>query len=201
MVEGARTTRDRVLDVALDLFIEQGYDKTSMREVAERMGFSKAALYYHFPSKSEMLVSLHQRMHALLDEPLALLGEGTPDLGTYEKFLGCFLEKLLENERLFVLHRVNQAALAKIHIDGHDRAHEDLEERAKHLFSNDAISEADRVRMAAAFAAAFMTPVIVGTWLPEGSAAALAQQLREVVHQILRPPAPKGRPRQRAGPQ
>jgi AcrR family transcriptional regulator len=187
MVEATRTTRDRVLDVALDLFIEQGYDKTSMREVAERMGFSKAALYYHFPSKSEMLVSLHKRMHALMDEPLALLGEGTPDMATYEDFLACFLGRLLENEKLFVLHRVNQAAMAKLHIEGHERSHEDLEERAKKLFSDESLSEVDRVRMAAAFAAAFMTPVIVGSWLPQGSTAALARELREVVHHILRP--------------
>ncbi len=38
-----QSTRERILDVALDLFVEKGYDKTSLREIAERMGFTKAA--------------------------------------------------------------------------------------------------------------------------------------------------------------
>ena len=37
-------TRQRILDVALDLFNEHGYDKTSLREIADALGFTKAAL-------------------------------------------------------------------------------------------------------------------------------------------------------------
>ena len=44
-------TRSRVQEVALELFAEQGYEKTSLREIAERLGVTKAALYYHFKSK------------------------------------------------------------------------------------------------------------------------------------------------------
>ena len=44
-------TRERILDVALDLFIEQGYDKTSLRQIAEPLGFTQAAIYYHFAAK------------------------------------------------------------------------------------------------------------------------------------------------------
>src|SRR5690606_31787714 len=40
-------TRQRIQDVALDLFAEQGYEKTSLREIAERLDVTKAALYYH----------------------------------------------------------------------------------------------------------------------------------------------------------
>jgi AcrR family transcriptional regulator len=56
-------TRERILDIALDLFIDKGYDKTSLREIAEKLGFSKAALYYHFASKDDILLALHQRLH------------------------------------------------------------------------------------------------------------------------------------------
>ena len=73
---GERTTRERILDEALDLFVEKGFDNASLRELAERMGFTKAALYYHFPSKADILMGLHQRMHGLIDEPLGLLGDG-----------------------------------------------------------------------------------------------------------------------------
>jgi AcrR family transcriptional regulator len=50
-------TRSRVQKVALELFAEQGYEKTSLREIAERLGVTKAALYYHFKSKEDIVHS------------------------------------------------------------------------------------------------------------------------------------------------
>ncbi|GAA1616314.1 TetR/AcrR family transcriptional regulator [Actinoplanes couchii] len=51
-------TRDRVLAVALDLFAHQGYQVTSLREIAERLGVTKAAVYFHFRTKQEILTAL-----------------------------------------------------------------------------------------------------------------------------------------------
>lgn len=51
------STRKRIQQIALDLFAEQGYDKTSLREIADRLGVTKAALYYHFKTKEEILTS------------------------------------------------------------------------------------------------------------------------------------------------
>lgn len=53
-----RSTRDRILDVALELFSHQGYEGTSIRDIAERMSITKAAVYYHFPAKEELLADL-----------------------------------------------------------------------------------------------------------------------------------------------
>ena len=39
------STREAILDIALELFNTQGYDKTSLREIAERLGVTKAALH------------------------------------------------------------------------------------------------------------------------------------------------------------
>jgi AcrR family transcriptional regulator len=61
--QAAASTRERILDVALDLFTDQGFDGTSMREIAERLGISKPAIYYHFTSKEEILTALHMRLH------------------------------------------------------------------------------------------------------------------------------------------
>ena len=58
-------TRERILDVALDLFIEQGYDKTTLRQIAGPLGFTQAAIYYHFAAKEDILVALHLRLHEL----------------------------------------------------------------------------------------------------------------------------------------
>ncbi|MCL9761331.1 TetR/AcrR family transcriptional regulator [Frankia sp. AiPa1] len=51
-------TRSRILAVAVTLFGEQGYAGTSVRDISERLGLTKAALYYHFPSKETILDAL-----------------------------------------------------------------------------------------------------------------------------------------------
>src|ERR1700735_5665724 len=63
--ETVRSTRERILDIALELFNEKGYENTSLREIAERLGTTKAALYYHFERKQDILLELHLRLHAL----------------------------------------------------------------------------------------------------------------------------------------
>lgn len=51
-------TRARILEVAMELFLGQGYHATSMQQIANRLGITKAALYYHFASKSDIVGSL-----------------------------------------------------------------------------------------------------------------------------------------------
>lgn len=55
-VDNRRTdTRDRILTVALRLFATQGYATTSLREIADELGVTKAALYFHFRTKEDIL--------------------------------------------------------------------------------------------------------------------------------------------------
>ncbi|MGW3296169.1 TetR/AcrR family transcriptional regulator [Streptomyces xiamenensis] len=61
-------TKARIQEVALDLFTERGYEATSMREIAERLGITKAALYYHFKNKEDIVVSLFNRQMSAVDE-------------------------------------------------------------------------------------------------------------------------------------
>lgn len=51
----ASDTRDRILRVARDLFIQKGVQKTSLQDIAEELGITKPALYYHFASREELL--------------------------------------------------------------------------------------------------------------------------------------------------
>jgi len=64
-------TRQRALDVALELFAEQGYEKTSLREIAERLDVTKAALYYHFASKEALLNGIVDSLVEPADELVA----------------------------------------------------------------------------------------------------------------------------------
>ncbi|MFI8849573.1 TetR family transcriptional regulator [Streptomyces sp. NPDC053499] len=64
------STRERILHEAERLFVERGYHATALQEVADRVGITKAALYYHFPSKAEILGDLLNPMTAELEQVL-----------------------------------------------------------------------------------------------------------------------------------
>jgi AcrR family transcriptional regulator len=51
-------TKAQIERAALELFSTQGYEKTSLREIAERVGITKASLYYHYSSKQDLLQNL-----------------------------------------------------------------------------------------------------------------------------------------------
>lgn len=58
-------TRERILDIAQELFARQGYTATSITDIARGLGTTSAALYYHFPSKAAIL-------DALVEQPVAV---------------------------------------------------------------------------------------------------------------------------------
>lgn len=67
MDERRTDTRTNIREVALELFAEQGYDKTSLREIAERLGITKAAVYYHYKTKEDIFTSLFDDLLGGLD--------------------------------------------------------------------------------------------------------------------------------------
>lgn len=76
--------RDGLLAVAVQLFNEQGYDATSVADLARRLGLTKSALYHHFVSKEELLaVALEAALgglEAVLDQPGAREGAASDRL-------------------------------------------------------------------------------------------------------------------------
>jgi AcrR family transcriptional regulator len=50
--------REKILDAAKSLFIQQGYHGLAMRQISEAVGVSKAALYYHFKDKEELFLAI-----------------------------------------------------------------------------------------------------------------------------------------------
>ncbi|WP_150959072.1 TetR/AcrR family transcriptional regulator [Microbacterium testaceum] len=76
--------REGLLSVAVQLFNEQGYDATSVADLAKRLGLTKSALYHHFSSKEELLaVALDAALdglEAVLDQPGAREGAASDRL-------------------------------------------------------------------------------------------------------------------------
>lgn len=64
--------REHLVDTALALFSEQGYDATSIKQIAVRAGVAVGLLYHYFPSKSEVMRAVWER-HSFLPELHVLL--------------------------------------------------------------------------------------------------------------------------------
>jgi AcrR family transcriptional regulator len=153
----ATSTRERILDIALELFTEQGYDKTSLRDIAERLGTTKAALYYHFKSKSDILLELHLRLHALgqgvLDD-LSALETGPEKAAAWPHLLDRFIAEVAANRPLMQLHQRNQSAVEALHdSERHRAANDDIEEQFRRLLRSRDIPKETRVRMACSIGA------------------------------------------------
>ena len=57
----AEATRARIVDVALDLFRRQGFEPTTMREIAAKAGVSLGSAYYYFESKEDLVMAFYER--------------------------------------------------------------------------------------------------------------------------------------------
>ena len=76
-------TRNRLLDVAGELFAQRGYDATSVANICERAGVTKGAFYHHFATKQQVFLALRDRWLAPLDAQFTLTraaGETLPQV-------------------------------------------------------------------------------------------------------------------------
>ena len=92
MAEG---TKERILDIALELFARNGYPGTSMSDIAKQLGFTKAALYKHYASKQEILDQIVERMDRMVYERAEEyeMPETEPD-GFAEAYMHTPIEKI-----------------------------------------------------------------------------------------------------------
>jgi AcrR family transcriptional regulator len=178
-------TRERILDIAMDSFIEQGYDKTSLRQIADRLGFTQAAIYYHFAAKQDILVALHLRLHELARPAFEQLGKEAGPSG-WAAVLRGLVDTMLANDKLFVLHERNQTALAALHIKGHDGDHEEMEQQFRRILGNSAIPARDRVRLSCALGA-LLTSLMSLSDLEDLGPATYGDLLREAITDLLEP--------------
>jgi AcrR family transcriptional regulator len=113
--QGEHSTRTRIQQVALELFTLNGYEATSLREIAERLGVTKAALYYHFKTKDEIIDSVVQDRLTQIGE---LLGWAEGEPRTYDTrcaFLRRYSDLLHEHghHALMRFFERNQSSMAQ----------------------------------------------------------------------------------------
>jgi AcrR family transcriptional regulator len=187
--QAATSTRERILDVALDLFTDQGFDGTSMREIAEQLQISKPAIYYHFASKEEILMALHMRLHEFGRVALARLTGQTVTLQLWGSLLEELLDQMMAQRKIFLMHERNQAALEKLHRKDHDAEHEDIQQRFRQALTDPSLPLRDRVRMACSLGAVFGGLLMAGNAFSNVSDAELGSLIRDAVRDIAAGPS------------
>ena len=84
--------RAQILQAATGLFIDQGYHGLSMRQIAEALGVTKAALYYHFKDKEELFLAV---LTAYLEKLEAKLDQIQAQPGSNRERISRFVEHIL----------------------------------------------------------------------------------------------------------
>jgi AcrR family transcriptional regulator len=186
----AQDTRERILEVARELFTEQGYDGTSLREIADRLGFTKAALYYHFQSKEEILLALLEPAEGLIDEFLGRL-EAAEGLEAWGDALGWVIVQMEAQMPFFRMMQRNRMVVEQL--GGWHRGETDhlqMHERLEQAVRAKTSSLREQVRMIAALGAVTAFDDWAPSLITETPMAALGPELNAAVRDILGlPPA------------
>ena len=104
-------TRARIQQIAVELFSSRGYEGTSLREIAEHLGVTKAALYYHFKSKEDIILSLVEDYQAQMDALIGWAKERPRNAETRREILTRYMHIVAERSQVFRMLHQNQAAL------------------------------------------------------------------------------------------
>ncbi|GAB3237010.1 TetR family transcriptional regulator [Glycomyces halotolerans] len=108
------STRERIQQTAIALFSELGYERTSLREIAERLGVTKAALYYHFKTKEDIAASFFDSYADDVDR-ICEWGEAQPrGIETRRELLRRYAEVIRAHVPVLRFQQYNQAALTRL---------------------------------------------------------------------------------------
>ncbi|MEV6694790.1 TetR family transcriptional regulator [Micromonospora sp. NPDC051196] len=180
-------TRERILRAAFELFAGHGYQRTSLRQIAERLGLTKAAILYHFPSKGHLLTALAEPMVSDLEKLLDTAGALPPGQARWTLLEG-WVDTMLEHRgRLGML--LHDLAL----VDHGSTYHRLLRiaMRANEILAGPDPSRRDRVRAVQAIAMC-SDPVV---FLMEVPAPVLRADMLDGVRRLLADPPTAEQPR------
>ncbi|GGN35910.1 AcrR family transcriptional regulator [Actinoplanes campanulatus] len=176
-------TKADIRRVALELFTQRGYEATSLREIAERLGVTKAALYYHFHSKEDIVRSLFGEHLAALDDLVAWATQQPPGPDLRAEVIDRMLRLSLDHGR-----QTMQFALANQHVvrDLHP-GKENMFERLRTLFEvvtgpDAGVEETLRIRVA-------LLSINTTVFAAQGLGATdeqIAAAVRDIAHRLTR---------------
>ena len=177
----AEQTRQQILETAERLLTEVGYEATSLQMIADEMGLTKAAVYYHFRAKSDILHAIMlpgiRRVEALLDEAETVRGRRA----RIEHLVNGLVDFLVQNRQYAVMASADPAATKHNHSDDESVA---MRRRVLTLFYGENPTGAQRV----AYHAALSIPESLPD-LDDLTDEELGEALRTTMLRILRVPS------------
>ena len=176
--EDAGGTRARIQQVALELFTEQGYDKTSLREIAERLGVTKAALYYHFKSKEDIFRAILDDYRREMDAFIGW-GEAQPHTDAARReLIARYVDTVVRHTTLYSCLERNQVTINQFNAGKSQEMFRDRMTRMAELLREPGAPLPARIRSSIALLA-----VHIG-WLFFQDEEGDSEELRTVVYEV-----------------
>lgn len=136
------SSKEHVVAVALEAFREKGFANVSLRDLAESAGLTKAALFYHFPAKADLLAEIAAPLLSAMDEALESL-EATRPRPDALSVLTRYLDALLDAREICAFLFSEMAAVRD---QGLAKEFAARRMRFENLLTKGAHSQASRVR-------------------------------------------------------
>jgi len=110
--------KDLILNAAREIFVEEGYENTSMRKIASKIEYSPGIIYLHFRDKNELLLALHHKAFECKMEALFHSVKDIPDpmerlIATGRAYLEYGINNRQDYELMFVLSCTMEALAVK----------------------------------------------------------------------------------------
>lgn len=109
-----KQTVESIIAVSAKLFLEKGYDKTSMQDIVDALGMSKGAIFYHFRSKKDVFNAVMGKQAAYAEQAIHRWIAELQGLTAKEKLAG-ILEKNMNDQQLHSLDSVLSSQIQSPH--------------------------------------------------------------------------------------
>lgn len=94
-----------ILKISTELFLNQGYDKTTIRQIAEKCGIGRGHLYYYFRKKEDILIHIFKQiLNKIYDDVIESSDDKTEVLLSYATIQCVYTYTLVLNEKLFRIY-------------------------------------------------------------------------------------------------
>lgn len=112
--------RERILSAAKFLFLEKGIEKTSIRNIADRIEYSPGIIYHYFKDKNEIFHALHQVGFQQLIEKMQVLGSVRSPLERLKAMGSIYINFAIENPDMYDLMFIKEAPIDHVCSSGDD---------------------------------------------------------------------------------
>jgi len=127
--ESARQRREQILEAAYELFATRGYQRTTMRRLASKMGMTTGVLYTYFASKDEIIQALAERSRKSSSQLLEVLSKEETSREALRSLLSMFADH-------WDREPAQRGARANINLLSEATRRESIQREAAQLYSN-----------------------------------------------------------------